>query len=182
MADEIYEPTDFFGELLIAIQKRIAEKVPEIKYSNIDIGQLEVYTLDSPSVDWPALLIDFPDATYDDLHGYEQSGDFNIVTRLGFNPFSQTSNLQPEEVRRNGLYYFELEQKVVNAMHGWQPLKPDGTPLCQPFSRRRVATERREEDAFRVRAIGFTSAYNDDGAAPARDTIEPEMNIETEEF
>ncbi|MGQ0739127.1 MAG: hypothetical protein ACT4OJ_08730 [Bacteroidota bacterium] len=182
MPEEIYEPQDFWSELLLAVINRLKERVPEIKYVNLDLAQLEVYTLDSPSVSWPCYLIDFPDANYDDLHQGEQSGEFTMVGRLGFNPFSQTSNLQPTEVIRKGLAYFSLEQKIINCIHGWQPLKPDGSALCQPFSRRRVATERREEDAFRVRANAFTSAYMDDGAAPERATIQPTMEIDSEIF
>lgn len=173
------EPVDIFGELLIAIQARIAEKVPEIKYVNIDLAQLEVYTLDSPSVSWPCLLIDFNDTTYADLHGGLQEADAMAMFRLGFNPFSQTSNLQSEEIRRKGLAYFALENKVHAAIHGWQPLKESGEALCQPFYRRRAATERREEDALRVRILGYSYGFMDNSASPELVAIYPEIIIES---
>lgn len=175
------EPQDnFFGELFIAIMKRLAEKVPEIKYVNIDIGQLEVYTMDSPSVSWPCCLVDFTDTRYADLHQGEQEADGTLVVRLGFNPFSQTSNLQPDEVKRKGLYYFTLENKIHWALHGWQPLNEAGEAICQPLFRRRAGTERREEDAFRVRAIAFAYSFFDDGGKPEVVTINPDLDIQNE--
>ncbi len=183
---------DIFGELLIAFQARIADKVPEIKYVNQDLGQLEVYTMDRPGVSWPCLLIDFNDTSYSDLGNMEQEGELNLLCRLGFNPFSQTSNLQPEDVRKKGLYYYALEAKVHAALHGWQPMFNTGVqdddgndilePLCQPLSRRRGFTEKREEDAFRVRGLAFTTGFNDDGASPVRTTITPRLDILFEEL
>jgi hypothetical protein len=174
------EPLEIFGEMLIAIQTRIADTVPEIKYVNMDLGQLEVYALDSPSVNWPCLLIDFNDTTYADLHGGLQEADAMMMVRLGFNPYSQTSNLQPEDVRRKGLAYFAIESKVHAALHGWQPLKESGKALCQPFSRRRATTERREEDAFRVRMLGFTYGFMDDGASPVKLKQKANLDIQHE--
>lgn len=172
------EPKAFFAELLIQIQNRLLDKVPEIKYVNQDLGQLEVYTMGSPSVDWPCYLVDFVDTVYSDLSGGEQEAELTIRGRLGFNPFSQTSNLQPEDVRRLGLYYYELENKIHSALHGWQPLKDDNTPLCQPLSRRRAYTEKRDEDAFRVRGIDFTLGFHDDFASPVISSINPEINLD----
>lgn len=175
------EPQDnFFGELLIAIMKRLNEKVPEIKYVNIDIGQLEVYTMDSPSVSWPCSLIDFTDTSYADLHQGVQEADGTLVVRLGFNPFSQTSNLQPDDIKRKGLYYFTLENKIHWALHGWLPLNEAGEAICQPLFRRRAGTERREEDAFRVRGIAFAYAFIDDGGKPDVETINPELEIQNQ--
>lgn len=168
---------NFFGELLIAIQKHMATAVPEIKYMNIDLGQLEFYTLDSPSVSWPCLLVDFNDTNYSDLLEGVQEGEMMVNFRLGFAPFSQTSNLQGDEIKRLGLRYFSIENKVHAALHGWQPLRADGEPLCQPFYRRRASTERREEDAFRVRGMYFSTAFHDDGASPLRVTIQPDMEL-----
>jgi hypothetical protein len=172
------EPQGFFEELLIQMQARLKDQVPEIKYVNQDLGQLEVYTMGSPSVDWPCFLIDFVDTNYNDLLEGEQECELTIHGRLGFNPFSQTSNIQSEDVRRLGLYYYEIENKVHAAFHGWQPLKSDGSALCQPLSRRRAATEKREEDAFRVRGMAFTTGFIDDGAAPVKNVKNPKLNLD----
>lgn len=181
------EAQDFFGLLLIAIQKRLKEKVPEIRYVNQDLGQLE---LENPPVSWPCFLVDFTDTAYSDLLLGEQEGELNFSGRLGFNPFSQTSNLQEEEIRKKGLAYYALEAKLNAALHGWQPTYdtgvPDGdgnavyAPLCQPLSRRRAATERREEDTFRVRGLMFTTGFHDDTASPERYTINPDLLLEFE--
>ncbi len=170
------ELQSFFAQLLLKLQAHIKEKVPEIKYINQDLGQLEVYDMDSPSVSWPCVLVDMSDTNYADLHqGVQEANMCTLMFRLGFNPFSQTSNLQPEEVRKLGLYYYELEHKLYIALQGYAA---DG--FCQPMTRTRMATEKREEDAFRVRALIFTTSFEDDGASPERSTIHPDLDLEFE--
>ncbi len=160
--------TAFFSQLLLLIQSRIEEMVPEVRYVNQDLGQLEVYTMDRPAVSWPCLLIDMSDTNYADLmQGVQEANLCTIVVRLGFNPFSQTSNLQTEAVREKGLAYFEIEDKVYAALQGW-----DGGGLFSPLTRIRAVTEKREEDAFRVRVLIFTTAFEDDSASPAKETVD----------
>jgi hypothetical protein len=77
-----------------------------------------------------------------------------------------------------------LENKVKAVLHGWQPMHIDElkaeVPLCQPLSCRRVRTIKRNEDAFRVRAIGLTTGFNDDSASPYGATIKPDLRLEFE--
>lgn len=168
---------DFFGTLLIACENRVAEMVPEIRYSNQDMGQLEIIEL-IPSVSFPCALFDFSDTQYDDLLGGEQTGDLTITIRLGFAPFSKTSNLQPVEIRKKGLDYYAIENKLHQAFHGWAPTNENGDIIAQPFSRRRAITEKREEDAFRVRLITFTTSFNDESAVPGRQIIAPDIDLD----
>ena len=168
------ELQSFFAQLLLKLQEHIKTEVPEIRYINQDLGQLEVYDMGSPAVSWPCVLVDMSDTNYADLHqGVQEANICTVVFRLGFNPFSQTSNLQPEEVRKLGLYYYELEQKLYQALQGYNA---DG--LCQPLTRTRMATEKREEDAFRVRVMIMTTAFEDDGASLPKITINPDLEID----
>ena len=170
------ELQSFFAQLLLKLQAHIKTEVAEIRYINQDLGQLEVYDMGSPSVSWPCVLVDMSDTNYSDLHGGTQEANVcTILFRLGFNPFSQTSNLQPEEVRKLGLQYYEIEQKLYQALQGY-----DADGLMQPMTRTRMATEKREEDAFRVRVLIFTTSFEDDGARPVVNTINPDLEMETE--
>lgn len=170
---------DFCGQLLLAIQECVKNKLPEIRYCNQDLGQLEVYTGGSPSVSWPCLLIDFSDVDLTDLGRYEQQGEFTLRFRLGFNPFSQTSNLQDEDVRKLGLYYYALENKIHAIFHGWIPMHHENKtePLCQPLSCRKIFTENRQDDTFRVRGLNFTGGFMDDSASPKRKSVAPNLNL-----
>ena len=150
----------FESKFLLRFQEYLETAVPELKYINQDLGQLENYSMDSPAVAWPCCLLDLNDTQYADLfNGVQEANPCTVTVRLGHNPFSATSNLQPEAVRIKGLFIYELEQKVYQALQGWTA---DG--LCSPLTRIRKVTERREEDAFRVRVLIFTTAFEDDGA------------------
>lgn len=168
---------DLFGELLIACENRVAEMVTDIRYTNQDMGQLEIIEL-VPSVSFPCALFDFGDTKYDDLLGLEQTGDLTMTIRLGFAPFSQTSGLQPEDIRRKGLQYYAIENKLHQAFHGWSPTNKAGDIIAQPFSRRRATTEKREEDALRVRLLVFTTSFNDESAVPGRRVITPDPDFD----
>jgi hypothetical protein len=162
--------TSFFAQLLIMMQERLMENVPDIRYSNQDLGQLEAPG--DPPVSWPCALIDMSDTQYADLMGGTQEGNVCTVSiRLGFNPYSQTSNLQPQAVREKGLSYYDLEDAIYRCFQGWT-----GNGMFSPFTRVRAVTEKREEDRFRVRVLIFTTAFEDDGARPAMQKMKPLFN------
>jgi hypothetical protein len=165
----------FESIFLLRFQEYLKTKVPELNYINQDLGQLEYYTMDRPAVAWPCALLDMSDTNYADQLNNVQEGTAVIVVRIGFNPFSATSNLQPEEVRKKGLFYYELEQKVYQALQGW-----DADGLCQPLTRIRKTTEKREEDAFRVRVLVFTTMFEDDGAQKESYKLTLPLDIEAE--
>lgn len=149
----------FFANLLLAIQARIADQVPEIRYIDQDLGQLEIYEL-RPAVSWPCLLIDFDTTNYSNEGELAQIGENIIQFRLGIDTYTSANSLGPLQVRQAALDYYELENKVFVALHGW-----DGDGLCQPLSRTAAATEKRE-DKFRVRIIHFATAFEDVSAMP----------------
>lgn len=146
-----------FALIFVALQKYIQEMVPEIKYIDLDIGQLETY-VDRPAVSFPCLLIDFSASTYSGLGEQVQWWDGNISTRLGFAPYSATNDKTPEVTRFKGLEYFEIESKLFKALEGFTA---DDT--IQPMVRISANSERRD-DAYRVRETIFTSSTQDNTA------------------
>ncbi len=154
----------FFGLMLIAIQDRIAEKVPAIKWVDQDLGQLEEDT-DRPRVQWPCLLVDFTETDYSEMSVMRQWGAVNLQFRLGFNPFSSAAAATPSKYRQEALKYYELEQEVYIAFQAW-----DAGGLCQPMTRTRGTTEKRE-DLFRVRVMNFTTTFEDASAVPVRSQV-----------
>jgi hypothetical protein len=144
----------FFSKLYLDLQNRIKEAVPEIEWIEQDFGQ---DTLDEwrPNVVFPAVLIDFISTVYSEIGNINQSAEATISLRLLFAPFSQSYEDAPFEVREDALEFFELENKIVNALQGWFP---DGG-YCQPLLRRTAASFNNSRIALRVRNLQFATTF-----------------------
>lgn len=164
----------FFSLLYTGIIKRIKDQVPEVRWVDQDLGQLEYYE-DRPPVAFPCVLIDFTSTNYDQLMQQVQTGNVIINCRLAFAPFSQSSNTAPQMVMDRALQYWELEMKLYQALQNWNP----ADDICQPLTRTTAATERRE-DALRVRVISFTTSFEDQ-SLPRQYTKTPKPPL-TEEY
>ena len=163
----------FFALMLLAIQDRINTQVPEIKYIDQDLGQLEEDT-DRPRVAWPCVLVDFPDIKYDEMQGMVQWASLTLQLRIGFNPFSSANAATPLPFRQDALKYYELEQKVYKALQAW-----DAGGICQPMTRVSGATEKGRDDMFRVRVMNFTTTFQDASAVPVKEVVErPLLNFD----
>jgi hypothetical protein len=158
---------NLLGQLFIDISNRLKERVPELKWIDQDFGQLERYKYRAP-VSFPAALIDFAQATYEEVSQLEQITDLVITVRLAFAPWSQSYQDAPLDVKEKALEFYKIEQKVYAALHGWSPLPPaawGGTEnYTQPFRRMSAASEQREgdEEGLRVRVVTFTTQINDE--------------------
>lgn len=149
--------TSLFAQLFIALQKHITAEVPEIRFIDLDLGQLEEYEV-RPTVPFPCVLIDFTEAQYSNLSRLQQWADITINIRLGFSPYSSSSSITPDVPKEKSLQFFEIENKLYKALHGFT-----ADDCVQPLIRTSAATERRE-DSYRVRALTFTTATEDEEA------------------
>lgn len=164
----------FNGQAFLSLIARITEQVPEIKWIDQDFGQLENYT-DRPAVQFPCVLIDFPDQHFKELGDGDQWGEVTIQLRIGFAAFSSANSAAPTSAQELALQYYEIENKLFAALNGWVPLY-NGAPISEPIIRTRAATEGRE-DTYRVRVNQYTTAYEDMGAMPVKTTIKALLNI-----
>lgn len=162
----------FFAQLLLKFQDRITAQVPEIKWIDQDLGQLEHYEI-RPSVAWPCVLIDFGNTNYDEMPGNVQWGNAAFSLRLGFPSFSPSQSGAPTSVKEQALQYYELEQFLYQAIQGY-----DGDGLIQPATRINAMTERRDGDNFRVRVLVFNTTFMDDSAAEQFTTARPTLNLQ----
>lgn len=156
------------GLLYQAIIARIQAEVPEIKWIDMEMGQLENYGPNEgqnprPPVQFPCVLIDFPRTSFSELQGNLQWADITVELRLAFAQFSNTNAITPAQWQEQGLQYFEIEMKLAAALHGFAATYTDGTPFHSPFSRTTAVTERRQYDSInmRVRSLTFTTALED---------------------
>lgn len=144
----------YFAQLFLDIQDRINTKVPEIEWIEQDFGQ-DIYDKWRPNVAFPAVLIDFTSADYESIASLSQTGDVTLQLRLMVAPFEQSYEDAPLEVRKDALQYFEIEHKLVKAIHGWAP------DYTQPFVRTRIHSNNRNDIGLRVRELQFTTNYQE---------------------
>lgn len=160
------------ANLYTAIIERITAEVPEIRYIDLDLGQLENYEI-RPAVAWPCMLIDLDESKYSDAGSkLHQLADCMITIRLGVVKYTDSNNLTPTNIRPNALKYFELENKVFKALHGW------AAPGFNRLLRVGGGTEKRDDD-IRVRVSRYSYTFTDTTAEPVRQSVprpDPSIN------
>lgn len=164
----------FFAKAFLSIQSRIKEQVPEIAWIDQDLGQLEHYDV-RPSVQFPCVLVDFINFHFKELGDLNQWGEGTIQLRIGFDPFSSANSVAPLDSQEQALTFYEIENKVFKALHGWIPTYQD-EPISEPLIRTTAVTELRD-DRCRVRVNHYTTAFEDQGAMPVRTTVKANLNI-----
>lgn len=149
-----------FGFLVLAIQERLKDLVPEIREVAEDKGQLDFYDI-KPPVAFPCILVDF-DGKFDDMGENTQMGDIGVILRLGWPPYTSSSSLLPQALREKGLAYFDIELKVFQAINGWKPVSDPATDgFAFGYLMRRSATTEKRNDPLRVRSLKFETSLED---------------------
>lgn len=143
----------FFSKLYTDLLMRLQMEVPELQWIEQDLGQDQTDV--RPNVAFPAVLIDFPDTRYSDMGCGGQLGTAVVQVKLLVSTYSGSYSAAPKDTRKGAMSYFELEHKIVEALHLWQP---DGG-YCQPLVRNRVRSENRGDISLRVRTITFDTDY-----------------------
>lgn len=153
-----------FANLFTLILERMKTKAPSIRFVAQDIGQLENYEI-RPAVSWPCCLIDIQQAQFSEANSENiQLAQGLISFRIGLVKYTDSNNLVPGNVLENSLKYYEAENELYAALHGW---KPEGFGA---LLRRSCVTERREDD-IRVREMKFAFSFTDESARPMKRTI-----------
>lgn len=170
---------NYFGQLFIALSDHLKKQVPELRWIDQDFGQLEVFEY-RPNVAFPCVLIDFAAAAYSNLSQLSQVGELTITVRIGFTPFSSAQQSAPMDVRQKALEYYEIEQKVYQALQGFNTLQ------CQPLMRMSAQTEQRvsasgaqDASGLRVRILSFQTSF-EDNSAERQYTVQP-ANLEIQQ-
>lgn len=144
--------TSPFALLFNKLITQIEMEVTAIRYVNQDWDQLGEQ---NPPVTYPCVLIDFPDAQFEQMQGYQQATAI-VRLKLVYRSYTSTSNITPDTNRETALQFYELEQQLYEALQAWYA---DGL-LCNAMIRRNAATEKRD-DGLRVRVIDFVCAFDD---------------------
>lgn len=142
------------AELFIAIQARIMELVPEIKYIDQDLGQYHNEEFRKNML-FPCLLIDFPLTTFSSLQGNNQLGDASIIVTLFHDIWNNTNSITPIDIRKAGLKYLGINQKVYMALQGWSP------DFCTSFVRTQKKSQNANDLGLLAKETSFSSEYED---------------------
>ncbi|MFC5871375.1 hypothetical protein SAMN05443633_107161 [Chryseobacterium arachidis] len=165
----------FYVQLLLDLQERIAEEVPEIQYIDQQLGQLQNPSGLQTSVIYPALFIDFPEAMYDvnfpeasysEMSNNGQLGNIPVSFQLVSDDETPTWHQIPVEERKQGLEFLRIEQKLYKALQGWSK------EYFSPFSRIMAKSTSRNHIGFKVREFIFTTQYEDLSASSEENLAE----------
>ena len=183
-----------FAQLFIAIQNRIKaitidRSAPVFPWIDQDLMQLESHNGDDrPPVSWPACTIDIDDSAFTNRGDLSQSGKVRVCIRIGFPPFSSSSNITPAGYRNKALYYYDLEQAVHLSIHGWTPgvvtiddttdpaTTVDLSDVFGHFIRTGAKTEKRN-DRIRVRELMYEIALVDNTTSEETTLVAASINL-----
>lgn len=104
-------------KLFLEIEERIKEKVPEVKYIDLNMGQFEQGI--RPGVMFPAVLIEFDDILAETNHSWRRDR-VDIKIWVVCESYAQSQQSAPLAVRQKAMEYLDVTEKVVDALHLWQ--------------------------------------------------------------
>lgn len=113
---------DQIADLLMSVQTRLGESIPELEYIDKDWGQL---SYEVPSVKWPCALLDVENVDYTQEGGGRQMADTQIVITVA--DLRLTPASLPAPNRKSAYETIELLGKIHRALHlftagGYAPL------------------------------------------------------------
>lgn len=148
-------------QLYLDLADRLKAQVPELRWIDLDHGQLQLFEY-RPEVAFPCALIDYQTGSYTDQGQLAQLGELVLTVTLATASFSATHQPAPMNVKDKGLAFFDLEEKVVQAVHGWVPTDAGGNEYAQALVRVGDLTNKSfEELGLRVRVISFSVGIED---------------------
>lgn len=104
-------------ELFAIIQQHLIDTVPQMKFVDMDLGQLEQEPL--PSLSYPACLILFQDTQFASFGGRDkQDATVNIACRFAFRTFERTHNAVAPEFRAKGREHMKILDAAKWALQG----------------------------------------------------------------
>lgn len=147
--------TDVFSQLYLDMAERIHATMPEIALIDQYLGQDQSHL--RPKLSYPAVLIDFDRATYSMLGGAGQFAEVQISVRLLLDNYASSAQKAPTETRAKALLIYNIEKKLVDILHNWQP----ATAYTQPLVRISSSSQNRNDLGLKIRILNFTTAWNE---------------------
>ena len=146
---------DVFSKLYADIAEHIQQNMPEIAWIDLYLGQDQTDL--RPTLSYPAVLIDFDRAEYSMTGGGNQFVEAQISVRLLLDNYASSAQKAPTETRAKALQIYEIEKKLVDILHNFQPDRA----YIQPLVRTSATAQTRPDIGLKIRVITFTTAWNE---------------------
>lgn len=163
-----------FGLFMLAIQERLTDQVPDLRHIDVDMSQL---FFPEPQVAWPAALIDFENFNYKNRGDSSQDADGVLLVSLAIKPFSKTTGNTPLLWRQKGLNYFDMEQQINQALHGWYPDEAKYGSFFSRLTRLNAQTEKRTIKDFHVRELRYALNIEDFSTQKLYDLVSADPDL-----
>lgn len=135
-----------------AILERLETQVPQLRWIDLDCGQLE--TIDKPPVAFPCALLQINIPQTDDITDTTQDCKAKIVVHLAFDYVGRTANNAPAIEREKSLKVYDTIADVYKALQGF------GTEHFDCLSRTRQGKEKSRHGYFQYH-IDFRCDFED---------------------
>lgn len=145
--------TDVYSKIILDIANHIKETVPGIVMVDQYLGQDQTDL--RPSLAYPAVLVDFDRAEYSMIGASNQIADSQISIRLFLDNYASSISQAPELIRQKALEVYDIEKRLVEALHNWQPSEG----YIQPLVRISSYSQNRNDIGLRIRNIVFTTSW-----------------------
>jgi len=140
--------------IYLAIMAQLKEEVPALRWIDLDCGQIDNQR-ERPAVAFPCAIISIALNNCEDLHKTAQLCRATVSVRIAQNqPVNRTNSEAKEEIRETALEKYDLINKVINSLQGFD------TSEFNPLSRRGQSIERRTDGLFVCR-IDFVTEFEE---------------------
>lgn len=146
--------------IIIALMERIRAQVPEIRWIDLDMGQLQV--AERPPIAYPACLLDMEYTACNQLNREDQQVTVSIRLSIIADGIGTTHAGTPTYIRDKALSVMDVLQRLHNALQWW-----DNDRMWMPITRSSVRPERRS-DGLKVYNAVYQLRYID-----KQDALEP---------
>jgi hypothetical protein len=140
--------------IYIALMGRLKELVPELKWIDLDTGQIDTQN-ERPGVAFPCALINIALTLCEDICETAQLCRASVTVRIAQNPIVIRTNSQAAtQVRETALEAYTVIDKIYEALQGFS------TPEFNPLSRKRQQKENRQDGLF-IYKIEFETEFEE---------------------
>ena len=157
------------------ILTQIAAKVPEIKWTGWDNGEIDLIDRSYP-VPFPNILIDFVQYDPETVGQNVQRGQLLIRIRIAFRIYDDMNSIAPDTSRTAGFNILKLLNSIYIALQGF-------TASSHYNELERVGQNReRRDDELTVYTMDFITDFRDSHASPSyiEHTAELEIDLQNE--
>lgn len=158
--------------IFTAIVQKLKVDVPEVKFIDLDSGQLDMMAESYP-FSFPAVFIDFPDIDWKDMSKGVQNGTVLVNVRIAQRVIEDTHSLAPATSVSTAIEKLKTKSKIhlsINRLSGEH---------FNRLVRTRTGTEKRS-DGLKVWNITYMCGLLDPGTLPDWDEVMVALNIQKE--